>query len=130
MYNSQLTAYDTQIAGISGIIAQIDAQTVNGDELASCLADDRSQLATNLGHVVSFKQAVEAKIARLQAGWTGQYATYVNEINTTFDGNYSREIERWLAEDKSDKYNSFFTMYSQAANDFQKERLLKMTFGV
>lgn len=128
VYQSQIDSYATEILGYSGTIAQIDAQGVTGNELATCLADDRAELVYNMNHVTAIKAAVEAKQSRLQAGWTGTYATYVSEIESGYTGVYTREFDRWLGEDLSSKYTSFFTMYGQTTNDFQKARLLKMTF--
>lgn len=129
VYQSQISSYDSEIQGYSGIMAQIVAEGVTGNELADCLQDDYNQLMYNMNHVTNIKAGVEAKLARLQAGWTGAYQTHVDDIESGYTGVYTREFQRWLGEDLSEQYTPFFTMYAQAANDFQKQRLLKMTFG-
>jgi len=129
IYQSQISTFDSEIQGYSGIMAQIVAEGVTGNELAACLQDDYNQVMRNHNHLVTLKGNVEQKLARLQAGWTGQYQTYVNDIESGYTGVYTREIQKWLGEDLTEKYTPFFTMYGQAANDFQKQRLLKMTFG-
>jgi len=129
IYQSQISTFDSEIQGYSGIMAQIVTEGVTGNELADCLQDDYDQVMRNYNHLITLKESVEQKLARLQAGWTGQHQTYVNDIESGYTGVYTRELQRWLGEDLTEKYTPFFTMYGQATNDFQKQRLLKMTFG-
>jgi len=129
IYQSQISSYDAEISKINGIISQIQAQGLTGTELAECLACDCTNLESNITHLQKLKTNVQAKLARLQGGWSGDNATYVNEIETNYPGVYTKRINRWLGEDQSDQYVPFFKMYGQASNDFQKERLLISTFG-
>ena len=128
-YQSQITDFDKMITGCSGIMSQITIQGLTGTTLAACLQKDYDLQMATLNILTQNKDAIQAKLDRLNSGWTGQYATYVSEINSGYTGVYSKRFDRLLGEDKSSEYTEFFTAYGQATNDFQKERLLKMTFG-
>lgn len=129
MYQSQLNLFDTQILGYSGTIAEIDAQGLTGTDLAACLDNDRAQLVNMVNRYQGLRTNIQTKLARVQGGWTGQYSTYVAEIESGYTGVYTYQLNTWLADDLSSKYTPFFSMYADATNDFQKQRLLKMTFG-
>jgi len=125
---SQIASYDTEIAGISGIVYQLDIEGVTGNALADCLSDDRNECSSNITKLQSLKSTAQAKLTRIQAGWTGTDLTHYNEIEATHSGVYTRDFDQWLADDNTDASDSFFSMYDTATSDFQKTRLLKMTF--
>jgi len=126
---TEVSTYENYIQGCSGIMAQIVSEGLTGTELADCLQNDYNRQMTSMGIYSDLKSKAETKLERLQSGWTGEYATYVNEIESGYTGRYTRYLQKWLAEDSADQYQSFFTMYGQTTNDFQKKRLFKMTFG-
>ena len=124
-YTQQIATADEKLTEINAIIAEIDSEGLTGTALATCLADDRTNHVTEKDNYEALKLDAETKLARLAAGWTGANLAIVTDINTTFGNKYALDLERLLIDGVTP---TFFEMWGQATNLFQKTRLAKMTF--
>jgi len=134
IYQNRIDLYTTKITQLDDDITNIAAGMtgptgVTGpSELLTYLNKVKGYIQDESDKLTGRRDDLTSRQNNLDIGFTGAHQTLVDEINTTFNQEYSNIIDQNLKEQNDTQKSDFFNLYQSCPSDFLKECFIRSYF--
>jgi len=121
IFTAQIASLDTIIADLTSQKTTLEAIVVSNPSVSGILATKISNITTNITAIQNQKNGIQARLDKLNAGFTAPEQAIIDDINTKFPDKYVNKFNYLLLDASSDERTAFFVDYAACPCDCSRE---------